>query len=403
MRILRVYLLREIMGLFALSLVIVTVLFMSQRIIQLTEWALNRGVGVQDMGRLMIYLLPSVLVIIVPIVTLFSILLGIGRLSSDNEITALKSAGIGLYRLLPPALLFAIFASTLALFASEVMVPEAARASRLLRFRIIRTLTESAATEKTFSELARNTTFYIREKRPDGELRGVMAVVEKWPDDQPWKNRQVVFAARGRFVSDPVRLDNELWLYDGTMLQDDRETGREEFAGFTVARLKLDMGNIYKVKADEVRPEMDLGEMASAIAALAARSKLKGAARKELLDLRIQWHERLAFPLGCLALCFWAVPLGIQPPRAGRARAIVVSIMLSGAFYYLMILSKFAALEGWVTPGAALWFPDLAAMVSGAYMLRQKNRERPVVVLTWLEDWVYYWIDRVQAWRRARG
>jgi len=434
MRIVRQYLLTEILGLFALSLTIITVLFMSQRIIQLTEWAMNRGVGAADMGRFMLYLLPGVMVIIIPIVTLFSILLAVGRLSSDNEVTALKSAGISLYRLFPPALLFAVFTSCLALLASQRLVPDAARATRELRFRVLRTQTESAVVTKTFFDLLSRTTVYIRDRASDGSLLGVMAVMEKWPEDGTWKNRQSVFAERGRFVHDPVRLTNEMWLEDGVVTQDDRETGKEEFIGFTALRLKLEIGPSGKVKFDEVRAEMDLADMAAALAEPPPpKSKKKAAVKagepkpkkkpdaaaepkkakkskkgkntsweQERLELSVQFHERIAFPLGCLALCFWALPLGIQPPRAGRARAVVVSILISGFFYYLMILAKFAALHGSVAPALAIWMPDLVITLTGVYMLRQKNNERPVLLVSRFEDWVWYTVDRIKA-RLKRG
>ena len=360
------------------------------------------------------------------IVTLFSILLAVGRLSSDNEITALKSAGISLYRLFPPALLFAFFTTCLALIASQVMVPQAARASRELRFRIVRTRTESAILTKTFFDLLARTTVYIRGKSPDGQLLGVMAVVESWPEDGALKTRQSVFAARGRFVHDPVQLTNELWLTDGVVTSDDRETGREEFISFTAMRMKLELGGGERMKAEDARAEMDLAEMASALAQPQPKSKEAAAAtvakpkkkqtdltmsvkkkpnklkkvgtwKQERRELAIQFHERMAFPLGCLALCFWALPLGIQPPRAGRARAIVVSILISGLFYYLMILCKFAALHGSVAPAAAMWAPDTLMMLTGVYMLRQKNNERPVLLLSRAEDWVWYAVDLIKA------
>jgi hypothetical protein len=75
----------------------------------------------------------------------------------------------------------------------------------------------------------------------------------------------------------------------------------------------------------------------------------------------------------------------------------VVSILLSGTFYYLMILAKFAALRGAVSPGLALWIPDVLVMLTGAYMLRQKNNEQPVLLITQAEDWIWYMVDMIKA------
>jgi len=400
MEIIRKYLLREVLGVFVLSLAIVTMLFMSQKIIQLTEWAINRGVGAYQVGGLLVYLLPFLMMIIIPIVTLFSILLGVGRLSSDNEIVAMKAAGIGLYRLAPPIIIFAVLAAVLALFNSQALAPRAARSTRMAYFKITRTRTEAVVTERMFVKAPSSNpvSIYARRKMPDGELRGLMVAMENRPDDGDWAVRQFAFARSGRFVHDPVRLVNELWMFGGTLIQEDRESGRNDFADFETFRFKLSLKRL-KEKRKDVLKELGPMEMRAEIKKLsekAARGELSKSGKKELLELRITWHERLAFPVACLALCFWALPLGVQPPRAGRARAIVVSLTLSGVFYYLMILGKFMALRRGMDPAIAIWFPNAVIFLSGLYMLRQKNQERPIFILSWLEDYAYYSYDRVR-------
>ncbi len=405
MRVLRLYLFREIFALFALSLVIITMLFMSQRIIQLTEWAINRGVGLPDMARFMLYMLPTLLLVIFPIVTLFSILLGVGRLSSDNEITAIKSAGISLYRLFPPVVVFALLCSALALSISQYLIPDAARASRLLKWKIVRTRTEAAVTPRTFVDLLPDTVLYVRDKKPDGELEGVMAAVEKWEKEGSWKQRQVVFAHSGRFVNDPVKLENELWLENGTLVSENRETGRDEIVEFSSLKLKLDLKD-ERVSIDERRKELDFAGMLEMADSEKRIRKRKEADRFERIEIMVQFHERLAWPLGCLALCFWAVPLGIQPPRAGRARAIVVSVVLSAVFYYMMVLAKFVSLREWMDPAMAYWLPDAIILVTGVYMLDRKNKEKPIFLLSRCEDYLYYTIERVREYidrRRKAG
>jgi len=403
MRTIRQYLLREIISLFALSLVIITILFMSQRIIQLTEWAINRGVGASEMSLLMLYLLPNVLNIIIPIVTLFAILLAFGRLSSDNEITALKASGISLFRLFPPVLMFAAFAAGCALFTSQFLVPRAAAAGRTLRYRIVQVQSEAAITERTFATLFSNTTFYVREKQDNGKLKGLMAVSEQRAGNEPWVSRNIIFASAGRFVHDPVDLKNELWLANGQFISQDR-AGHETFASFDTLRLAITLDDFgtRRSREDEQRQEMDVPAMLAAMAAFNQKASLSRREQESRLFLMIQWHERFAFPLGCIALCFWAVPLGIQPPRAGRARPIVVSVLLSGAFYYLMIMAKFMALYKGAPPAMALWLPDAAVLLTGLFMLRQKNLERPIPVLSWLEDQLYYAVDLIKQYRERR-
>ncbi len=72
---------------------------------------------------LILLLLPSFLVLTIPMAFLLAVLLAFGRLSNDNEITILKACGLSLSALLPPVLLTAAAAALLTLFISVVAVP----------------------------------------------------------------------------------------------------------------------------------------------------------------------------------------------------------------------------------------------------------------------------------------
>lgn len=402
MRIIRAYLLREVGGLFALSLFIITVLFMSQRIIRLTEYAVNRGINPAYIIKLLIYHLPEVLIIIVPIVTLFSVLLAVGRLSSDNEIISLKAAGVSLYKWFPSILLFAFFAFCLGILSSQYLAPASSRAIQSLEYMIVKTRTESAVTERTFIELVNDFTFYVEEKKKDGELKGVLACQENWKKHKAvWKNRRTIIAGSGRFVHDQEMLTNELWVFNGVLLNEDRRYDRNDYISFEACRIRLNIGDP-DLSRDEKRKAMNAVEMASAIEDLERRKELKKKDREHLVKMKILWHKRLAYPFGCIALCFWAVPLGIQPPRAGRSRAIIVSVFLSALFYYLMVLSTFVALKGVLSAGVAMWLPGAFILLSGLYMLRQKNRERPIFLVSWTEETIYYVSDLVREYRERR-
>ncbi len=402
MKIIRAYLLREVGGLFAISLFIITILFMSQRIIRLTEYAVNRGISPVYILKLLVYHLPEVLIIIVPIVTLFSILLAVGRLSSDNEVVSLKAAGISIYRWFPSVFLFSVFAFFLGLLSSQYLAPASSQAIQSLEYMIVKTRTESAVTPRTFIELVHDFTFYVGEKKPDGELLGVMASQEKWKRHKAsWKRRRTIIASSGRFVHDKDLLTNELWVNDGVIINEDRENDRNDYISFKTCRIRLNIGDP-GLSRDERRKAMDAVQMHAEISRLERKKDLNDKEGEHLIKMKILWHKRLAYPFGCIALCFWAVPLGIQPPRAGRSRAIIISVFLSALFYYLMVLATFAALKAVIPAGAAMWLPGAFILATGLYMLRQKNLERPVFVVSRMEEMIYYIGDLLREYRERR-
>ena len=404
MRIFRRYLLAEIAGPFSLGLCIILVLFLIQKIFVLTDWAMNRGVSLWDILRLLLYLLPLILYIVLPMITLFAILLALSRLSSDSEIIALKASGISLYRLLPTILLFSGLAFAVCLSLSLEWIPRSQRQSRELRYRILQRFSEAGITPRTFISLLPQVVFYVRESDERG-LQGVMISQEirpKEPPDAPPEEIRMAFAERGRFLHDPDHLETVLLLEQGSLQVHDLKRAVYQTVEFEQLRLRLDFGQGQNT-GETALQEMDLGDL------LARRQELRSALqqpsltkaggkklRKDWRDLRVSLHEKLAFSFGCLILAFWAVPLGIQPPRSGRLRSVILSILLSGIYNYLLVLGKALALKGIMDPAAVLWLPNAAILLSGLYLLDCKAREQPVPLLTWLEDLASHLEERLR-------
>ena len=86
-----------------------TFVLLMAKIMELTDLVVSRGVGLDVVGRLLMYTMPYFLVFTIPMATLLGVLIAFLRLSSDNEIVALKAAGVSLVRLLPPVAALALF------------------------------------------------------------------------------------------------------------------------------------------------------------------------------------------------------------------------------------------------------------------------------------------------------
>src|SRR6267142_925915 len=73
--------------------------------------------------------LPPVLPLTVPFGVLVGILIGLGRLSTDGEITAMRAAGVSSRAVIPPVLAFALLATVITATASLWLTPRAIRQS----------------------------------------------------------------------------------------------------------------------------------------------------------------------------------------------------------------------------------------------------------------------------------
>ena len=102
------YILREITIPMGLALSIFTFVLLMGRILKLVELVINKGVPPADIARLFLCLMPSFLIVTLPLSFLLGVMLGFGRLSSDREIMACKASGISLYQLAFPVILLAL-------------------------------------------------------------------------------------------------------------------------------------------------------------------------------------------------------------------------------------------------------------------------------------------------------
>jgi lipopolysaccharide export system permease protein len=78
-----------------------TLIFAGGYVFMITEYAV-KGIPLVQVVELAALYLPQIAVKTLPMGMLLAVLLGFGRLSSDWEITALRAAGVSLYRMMAP-------------------------------------------------------------------------------------------------------------------------------------------------------------------------------------------------------------------------------------------------------------------------------------------------------------
>src|SRR6185295_105196 len=138
-RIIDRYIWKELIAPFFLGMIIGTFLLLIDRIFDMMDLIINKGVPVHLVTLLFLYLLPSILVLTIPIGVLFAILVAFGRLSSDMEIVALKACGVSPLRLLWPVLAFGLAITGVTAYLMIDSVPRSNYAFKSLVFDIIRT------------------------------------------------------------------------------------------------------------------------------------------------------------------------------------------------------------------------------------------------------------------------
>ncbi len=362
-RILNLYIIREIASLFLLGIMVFTLILLMGRLIKLTDLVISRGVPLVDVGRMILYLLPSFLVYTIPMAFLLAVLLAFGRLSADNEITVIKAGGISLMQLMPPVILCGMCAALLTLAASTVGVPWGNSAFKRLSFAVLKQNVAATVREKVFWDDIPGIVMYT--EHYDEEHHTLKGVVIHDGRDQ--SRPLTIFAADGVIGGGPAGTDIRLALANGTI-----------HAAVTADEYRLVRFGEYTMTIGGSGQGTGLGrnELDMTIPELLRQMDNPATAKAVSLKVQSEFHSRFAFPFASLVFAVVAVPLGMQNRRSGKSAGFSTSIGILLAYYVVQSLLHTLAEKGTLPPALALWLPNLTFLALGWYLLRLASQER---------------------------
>lgn len=358
------YLFREMIVPFLVSLGVFTFLLLIAKIMELTELVVSRGVALSSVLLLLLYTMPYFLVFTIPMATLLGVLLAFLRLSTDNEITALKASGVGLVQLLPPVAVIALLAwgasSALAIWA----MPWGNRSFGDKLYEVARSKADLALKERVFLDTFPGLVLYVNRLPGGGVLNDVFVV-----DEREEGRTHTIVAKRGQVF--PARDGKVLLrLYEGSVHSVNNELTAAQTANFATydVAIKAAMALPGQRKISHER-EMYLHELRAELKTLPPDST-----RYYLVDMELQ--KKFSLPVACVVMALVGLPLGA---RARRGRSWGIFIALAFFFsYYMMLSTAWSLGETGIYPVAVgMWMPNVIFALLGLFMFRQELREAP--------------------------
>jgi lipopolysaccharide export system permease protein len=132
LKILQRYVIFEVIRAFSLALLTMSAIFV---LFMVAAQARDVGLSPQDIVELVPYVLPSTLPYTIPVSLLFAVTVVYGRLAGDNEIIAVKTAGLSVMKILWPTFGLAIGLCLLLLHLSGNWIPQCTHRAKMVLFR----------------------------------------------------------------------------------------------------------------------------------------------------------------------------------------------------------------------------------------------------------------------------
>lgn len=362
------YIAREIMVPALLGLVIFTFVLVLGRLLQLAELVLNKGVPLGQILTLFGYLLPTFLILTIPLGFLLGVMLAFTRLSADNEITAIKAGGISLFRILRPVLFCGLIAAGLTALATLVVAPACKQQFRSQVFEIALSQASIELQPQVFNDQFEGLTIYANAvDEQAGAMQGILI-----SDQRAGNTPALILASSGRIIPDRDALAVTLRLSEGSIHR--RPGGSDpssyQLATFATYDVNLNLGNQLPNPEDRFRKpsERSMQELFVAMREHPEESKR--------IRFLVEYHRRLILPLAPIIFALIGVPLGIQSNRSGRGSGFALALVVFLLYYMLLSLGETLAEEKGLPVAPVLWTPSILFFAGGVYLIYLTAREK---------------------------
>lgn len=326
--------------------------------------------------KLLLLLAPYVCSYALPMGMVTGVLLVLGRMSSQNEITAMRAAGLGLGYIARPIFLIAGLGVVAALFVNFEYMPRARSAYKATLAAAVRDNPLGFVVPKTFVRDFPGVVFYVSAK--DGpELRDVWV----WRLDK--EQRAIEFLRAGSGQVDYDAGANRMTLRLKNAQVDRRnEKDPENFANtdlqatFGDLSFDLPLDKLFGRQTLRIKPSwMTYRELVAERARVETAPELSVEERAAKLGkLSFTLHEKASSAVAVLAFAFIAVPLGIKVSRQETSANLGVALALVMTYYFLTVMVGW--LERWPQwrPDLLLWVPTLLFLAVGIRLFRSVGR-----------------------------
>lgn len=369
MRVLTKYLVKEHIGPFTFGLGLFTFVFLSDKLFQLTDLIVTRGVPPSQVGAMLFWILPAILAEIAPIAWLLATLMTYSRLAQDNEIVPLRVAGQSFFRLARPGFLIAIGLSLFFVWFNHAVLPRANWSFKELHFNLIKQRAAIIIQPRSFISEFDGHIFYIEDKDERTGLLHRITVYSINPDSQ---HVSTVFAKEGQLTFAPSSHRVIFQLRDGEIHEvSPIDPARYRRITFTTYDLDLDVNKALAredYQATRNLSEMDLQELTETI-----RDR-KDQPPVSSLEPRLELHKRIAIPFACLAFGFVGFPFGVLVRRGGRGVGFSMSLVFTLVYYLLLVLGRTLGQKMLIDPWLAAWLPNITVGIIGLLLMRRLTR-----------------------------
>lgn len=315
--------------------------------------------------RFVIFRIPQAIPMAFPFACLFAALLAMGRVMGDNEVTAMRTAGIPVWRIALSPLLFGFAMFLFAYAMNEYVAPASVDLSTRTFYQIIYH-TDSLPVEPQFfrKDPDTNNVFYVTQVLPDNKtMQGVQ--IYKPGRTGPWTE---TLQAKTASVKDSALVLHD--VIDTRYNADGYMTSQQHINDVTIGLPLAETAAQFMSNTTSDPWTMSSKSLGTQVHALQSQ----GVGGSALGNLEINLANKLAWPFACFIGVLIALPLALRFGKRGRTLGIAVAILAFFVYYLMTSAAAAFGRNGAINPYLAAWLPNLIIGSAGAALLWLEER-----------------------------
>lgn len=405
MSILTRYIFKEMLAPTFLGLLFYTAIILMQNLFDMAGLIIRQSLPGAAVGRLLLFSLPHIIVLTVPMSLLFGILIAVGRLSSDSEVVAMRALGISTRTIYRPVFFFSLLMFLLNLYLVNEVLPKGNQRLQKFRLELTTSAAEQAVKPRQFFDKYEELIIYVDSIDPaTGNWKGVFVADNRSDESEDATSGAQIAANAARREDDDVAALSQqsggqrvivaesgnlavvearggaknIWMNLAgaeTHVGDPRDPEhRYDHTRNETQRILMPSNNLsFDAKSiSKSFREMNLREL------LEQERELRGAktaSDRYSRDIaRVEIHKKIAIPFACIAFGILALPLGITNRRGGKSSGFSLSIAIIVVYYLLFNNGEQLAVNGKIPAWLGMWGANILLLASGIYFLGRANR-----------------------------
>lgn len=349
------YVLKQFVQTLLFSLMSLMVIFIIVHLLENLDDFLDNDATIIAIAEYYIYLIPGILKLVTPVAMLLATLFSIGKLSNLNEISAMKSGSLSLYRLMLPIIIFSFGISLVQLYFNGWIVPDANKQKIEIEQEF---LNKSRRGSTIYNLYFRDTPLRIMTMQYYNSTSkiGSRAAVELY-------NNEIQPRLKTRTEGETIKWDslqNKWILMNGIHRIYNGKSVTSRHFDSLITDIELTHDQIIQLKRQP--EEMNFDELGEYITLMGRGGK---DVRRQLTD----YYGQYAFPFANIIVVLFGIPFASVRKKGGIAIQIGAAMIIS--FFYL-IFTKVGQTIGYSSnfdPMLSGWFANIIFLLIGLIVI----------------------------------